>query len=219
MLEHADKAGNPAKYAFGEQSNVSIVRYDLVVPKEDQEPITQIGCFNFCRTIPDMLFFGISAGRQCYCTPYYKPMADDNSMCDAVCEGDQSLNCGGTTKSSIYEMHMCERAAQVLTETSGQMDEYRGVLTPVATGLAETGVSMQTVADTLLESFGQAGDMAASDLMQRAQVFAGELQHAANVVQLEDKMNDLSDAATGLGSNFTDISTVQEAERIVDEMG
>merc|ERR1719188_290616 len=218
MLEHADKVGKPFSYALGNASNVSIVRYDLVVPKEDQDAVTQLSCFNFCRTIPEMLFFGISAGRQCYCAPFYKPVAGDDSMCDAVCEGDQSLNCGGTTKSSIYEMHMCSGTAQELSETSTKMLEQKATLTTLATSVAEAGTSMQAVADTLLESLSQVGDMEASDLMQRAQVFAGELQHAANVAALEDKMTELSDSALGLGTDFSDFATTQEAEQITNDM-
>merc|ERR1719401_356755 len=155
MLEHADKAGNPAKYAFGQASNITIVRYDLVVPKEDQEPVTQVGCFNFCRTIPDMLFFGITAGRQCYCAPYYKPVAGDSSMCDALCEGDQALNCGGTTKSSIFEMHMCASTEEELTEAHTKMLEQKGTMTALASTVAASGTSMQGVADSLVGSLAQ----------------------------------------------------------------
>merc|ERR1719316_1800921 len=72
----------------GDKAGVSIVHYSMVVKTEDQEPMTPDVCFKFCRTVPDMIFFGLSLGRDCYCAPYFKAMAGDSSDCDAVCEGD-----------------------------------------------------------------------------------------------------------------------------------
>merc|ERR1740133_654605 len=52
--------------------------------------MTQKVCFEFCRTVPNMGFFGVVNGRGCYCTPYFKPMESDSSQCDAVCEGEKT---------------------------------------------------------------------------------------------------------------------------------
>merc|ERR1719230_2399526 len=71
-------------------------------------------CFEFCRTVPDMMSFGLIHGRDCYCAPYYKMMAGDSSQCDAVCEGKSTTMCGGMTKSSIFTMHMCADTAEDL---------------------------------------------------------------------------------------------------------
>jgi hypothetical protein len=89
------------------QTNVSIVRYTDRVHEEQQEPMTPRICFNFCRTVPDMLYFGLSAGRKCYCSPYYKQGPGDG-VCDAGCAGDSSVTCGNTKgMSDVYEMHAC----------------------------------------------------------------------------------------------------------------
>merc|ERR1719359_488481 len=85
-----DKHGD-GKFEYAAQNvRVSIVWYDRIVPKEDRSAMTPEVCFNFCRTVPDALFFGISEGRNCYCTPYFKREAGDSSQCDAVCEGEPS---------------------------------------------------------------------------------------------------------------------------------
>merc|ERR1719163_417497 len=67
------------------------VHNDGFVPKEDQQPMTQKVCFEFCRTIPNMGFFGIVNGRGCYCTPYFKAMESDSSQCDSGCAGDATV--------------------------------------------------------------------------------------------------------------------------------
>merc|ERR1719482_2594269 len=88
MYEHGDKFGdNKFQYKMQDVSNSSIVHYSDIVPKEDREKMTPSVCFEFCRGIPDMGFFGISNGRDCYCENYYKKMASDSSNCDSVCEG------------------------------------------------------------------------------------------------------------------------------------
>merc|ERR1740116_374768 len=92
---------------MGEVSNVSIVRYELNVDKEHRVPMTMGACFNFCRTIEDMSSFGIAHGRDCYCAPFFKQIAGDDSMCDNVCEGNPTQMCGGSSKSSIFQMHEC----------------------------------------------------------------------------------------------------------------
>merc|ERR1719379_3166515 len=115
MYYRGDKFGdNKYDYKLGPVSNVSIVHYDAFVAKEDRETMTQKVCFEFCRTVPDMLFFGITNGRDCYCEPYYKPMESDSSECDAVCEGDTTLMCGGKKKSSIFGMHFCDSTGEDL---------------------------------------------------------------------------------------------------------
>merc|ERR1719387_1651047 len=76
-------------------TNVSIVRYTDRVGTEQQQPMTPRICFNFCRTVPDMLYFGLTAGRECYCSPYYHQGTGDGA-CTAQCEGDASKTCGNT---------------------------------------------------------------------------------------------------------------------------
>merc|ERR550537_565095 len=125
MYAHGDAAGaNKHEYEIGSRSNVSIVHYSMLVPKEDQEAMSSTVCFNFCRTVPDMLFFGLTAGRECYCEPYFKPMAGDSSKCDAVCEGNPTTMCGGMKKSSVYEMHFCDSTAGDLASLTDKVTSF-----------------------------------------------------------------------------------------------
>merc|ERR550532_1247559 len=103
LFFHGDKFGDSRHtYTLGDVANISIVHYTAHVPKEDRKPMTHSVCFEFCRTVPEMNFFGILNGRECYCAPYYEMMAGDSSNCDALCEGDTKLVCGGKHKSSIF---------------------------------------------------------------------------------------------------------------------
>merc|ERR1719353_684328 len=74
---------------------------------QEQRPMTPRICFNFCRTVPDMLHFGLTNGRECYCAPYFKQVPGDG-VCDAGCSGDSTVTCGSTKgMSDVYEMHAC----------------------------------------------------------------------------------------------------------------
>merc|ERR1719359_1788026 len=217
MYERGDKFGdNKHDYKLGPVSRVSIVHYDAFVAKEDREEMTQKKCFEFCRTVPNMGFFGIANGRGCYCTPYFTPMASDSSQCDAVCEGENTLMCGGKSKSSVFAMHMCASTGEDLSERAGTasaLDASLGATVATAKGLSK---DMQSFGASLQKAFGAVGDSGAAGLAQDAKVFAGELEHKA-----ED-----GDAATGKlaglakdGSalkDFTDPATVTKAERIME---
>merc|ERR1719235_149195 len=61
------------KFDYANKANVSIIRYKDTLDREKQFPMTPKACFNFCRTVPGMLFFGLIYGRECYCTPYFTP--------------------------------------------------------------------------------------------------------------------------------------------------
>merc|ERR1719160_415726 len=125
MYAHGDAAGpNKHEYEIGSSSNVSIVHYSMLVPKEDQQSMSAEICFEFCRTVPDMLFFAMTAGRECYCEPYFKQMAGDSSKCDAVCEGDPTTMCGGMEKSSIFEMHFCDDTGDELQAAKDKVEDF-----------------------------------------------------------------------------------------------
>merc|ERR1719160_833763 len=68
--------------------------------------------------------------------------------------------------------------------------------------------------------FGLAGDPTASNLMQTAKVFAGELQHAAEAV-LGDakKLTGLAESAAALeGADFSENAKVKEAEKLIADL-
>lgn len=190
MFLYADKfGGNKHEYRVGPTQNVSIVHYNDHVAKEDREPITPTVCFNFCRTIDDMGYFGILNGRECYCEPYYKPLAGDSSGCDSVCDGDNAQMCGGQSKSNIWEMHMCNDAAQVLAATALEAYAVQVQLDDLIPRAMDAAHGKQELAVDLQEEFGQLGDPAAANLMQKSKVSAGNLLHLAE--QAEESRNSL----------------------------
>jgi len=219
MYDHGDKFGdNRHSYKLGPVSNVSIVHYDAVVAKEDQAEMTQKVCFEFCRTVPNMGFFGIVNGRGCYCTPYFTPMASDSSDCDAVCEGDNTLMCGGKSKSSVFAMHMCDSTKDDLgarsdtaTSLKASMDRKVGHAKELSDWIQDSSVQAQ-------KSFGAVGDSSATGLAQAGKVWAGKLVHKAeDGEKVTAKLGSLAKSAAGL-KDFTDPATVTEAERIMEDM-
>merc|ERR1719331_1295314 len=116
MNEFGDKFGDEKDKYGAISGDTSIVRYSEIVLKEKQVAMTPTVCFEFCRSLEDMVFFGITNGRDCYCTPYYKPAALDDSKCDLGCEGDTTAMCGNQKKSTVWEMHLCADTAQDLEE-------------------------------------------------------------------------------------------------------
>merc|ERR1719463_382393 len=180
MFYRGDKFGdNKHDYKLGPVSNVSIVHYAAHVKKEDQVEMTQKVCFEFCRTIPNMGFFGIVNGRGCYCTPYFTAMESDSSQCDAVCEGDNTLMCGGKSKSSVFAMHMCDSTADDLSARSGAAGSLAATMNGKVKDAKGYSKDMQSLGEALQTSFGAVGDSGATGLAQKAKVFAGELVHKA----------------------------------------
>jgi hypothetical protein len=110
MYYHGDKYG-AAKHSYEiSHAKVSIVHYNDWVAKENRAEMSPKVCFDFCKTVPKMGFFGILNGNKCYCEPYFQQMAGDSSVCDVVCPGDQTKLCGSSSKSTIYAMHDCPDA-------------------------------------------------------------------------------------------------------------
>merc|ERR1719428_2081582 len=71
------------EHKYNVHTNVSIVRYTDRVDVEKQQSMTPSICFEFCRTVPDMLHFGLVNGRDCYCAPYYMQGPGDGVIEDA----------------------------------------------------------------------------------------------------------------------------------------
>jgi len=220
MYNHGDAAGaNKHEYEIGSSSGVSILHYSMLVPKEDQQAMSAEVCFEFCRTVPDMLFFGLTAGRECYCEPFYKPMAGDSSQCDAVCEGAPTTMCGGMKKSSIYQMHFCDSTADDLASAAGKVEDFLGK-SKYFNEVALTGEDLQSAADQGQAAFGNAGDPVMADLMQTAKVFAGDLEKVATAGnKVGDALATLSDEATAMdGADFTDPAEMKKAEELMKKM-
>jgi hypothetical protein len=219
MLLHGDKFGaNKHDYKMGDSHNVSIVYYNDHVAKEDRKDMTQKICFEFCRTVPNMLFFGITNGRECYCEPFYNMMAGDSSECDATCEGDPSMMCGGKTKSSIFSMHFCDSTGEDLgkaktkaTDLAGEMKDLVKEATDIAETMTKSGEKNQ-------KTFGKAGDLAAGDLMQKAKMYGGDVEKAAaSTDKIKKALKGLAEDASKL-DDFTKPDQVTKAERIMEDI-
>jgi uncharacterized protein YukE len=178
--------------------------------------MTQKVCFEFCRTVPHMGFFGIVNGRNCYCTPYFTAMASDSSQCDAVCEGEKTLMCGGKSKSSIFTMHMCASTEEDLSERAGVASSLQsglGAKAKVATGHSK---DLQSMGQNIQDTFGNVGDSGASNQGHAAMDFAGEVEHKAEEAsKVADALGDLVKKSQAL-SDFTAPDTVTKAERTME---
>jgi len=219
MYYRGDKFGdNKHDYKLGPVSDVSIVHYAAHVKKEDQVEMTQKVCFEFCRTVPNMGFFGIVNGRGCYCTPYFTSMESDSSQCDAVCEGENTLMCGGKSKSSIFAMHMCDSTGDDVSTrsgTAGSLEASMNAKVITANGLSS---NMQNRGASLQKVFGAVGDSGAAGLCQNAKVSAGTLKHKSEDADaVAKKLSALVGDAAGL-KDFTNPATVTKAERIMEDI-
>jgi hypothetical protein len=215
MYSSGDKFGdNRHNYKLEEVSNVSIVHYADVVAKEDQSPMSQKVCFEFCRTVPNMGFFGLMNGK-CYCAPYYKAEAGDSSQCDSVCPGDPTLMCGGKSKSSVFAMHYCDSTEKDLKSSDEKASSMAKDMDKKAKTATDLSKDMQKAGAALQKKFGQVGDNAASNLMQKAKQSAGKLvSQAEEVEEIAGKLKDLSKKAKEI-KKFKDPAEVTEAERIM----
>jgi len=136
-------------------------------------------CFEFCRTLPDMVFFGISNGQQCYCTPYYQPKPGDNSQCNQKCPGDNTVMCGNMKgKSSIFEMHLCNDVAQDLTTTMESAKDAMDYYMEAALLAQEIGDKMTAAGKALQKVGGLSGAPGAGDNGQKAMVGSKTLTQA-----------------------------------------
>jgi len=217
MYYRGDKFGdNKHDYKLGPVSDVSIVHYAAHVKKEDQVEMTQKVCFEFCRTVPNMGFFGITNGRNCYCEPYFTSMESDSTQCDAVCEGDKTLMCGGKSKSSVFAMHMCDSTKDDVSTRSGTASGMKADMDAKVKNAKSLSDNMQKRGASLQKTFGAVGDSGATGLCQAAKQSAGTLVHKAeDAGEVADKLGGLIKDAAGL-KDFTDPATVTKAERVME---
>jgi hypothetical protein len=215
MYEAGDKFGNNKfNYKMGAVVNSSIVHYNDHVAKEDREKMTPSVCFEFCRSVEDMGYFGISNGRDCYCTSFFKEMASDSSDCDSVCEGDTSLMCGGKTKNTIWSMHWCDTLEEDLEKGHDDGEGAHHELEHLCNNIKDTADAVSTAAQDMQDHFGQLGDPAASSLLQGANVFAGKWVHKAeDCLELVDELGKSLTELEGVeGGDFTDYDIRKKAE-------
>merc|ERR1719333_623480 len=179
LLKSGDKFGNDKDQYKMDYAKVAIALYDELLLDEDKEPMTPTVCFEFCRTLPDMVFFGISNGQQCYCTPYYQPKPGDESQCNQPCPGDNTLMCGNMKgKSTIYEMHLCNDVAEDLTTTMEAAKDAMDYYMETALLAQEIGDKMTASGKALQKVGGLSGAPGAGDNGQKAQSASKALTQA-----------------------------------------
>lgn len=174
MYDFGDMHGDN-KDQYRELTNTSIVKYNEVVLKEKQGGMTPKKCYEFCRTVPDMVFFGVKGGRDCYCMPFYKPGASGSDNCDMPCEGDPVQMCGGEEKSSIFEMHMCADTAGDLLYKSVKAEVELVYFYDTAFMADKLGKWLERVGNLLKQVAGSVGDSGATELATEALLQASSL--------------------------------------------
>jgi len=166
------------RHSYQITTNVSIIRYTDAVERDSRAKMTPRVCFDFCRTVPDMLFFGLANGRDCYCTPYYTKAPGDG-VCDLPCEGDSAKTCGGKTMMNVYEMHMCaDTAAEMGKALAAANAVYVETQRQSDYGLWAAH-QMERTANKLMYVSNEGGDMTTHDYGQQIKVYAGKVLHAA----------------------------------------
>lgn len=216
MVTKGDKFGNGAMaYETGAVANTSIVRYDVVVERENQKPMTPRVCFDFCRSIPEMTFFGLHAGRDCYCEHFYKTTTGGGS-CDLPCDGDNGAICGGQVMSTIYQMHACVGGfAQDVSDLQGDTTTLYDNVELNRDAIQASGNAMQASGEKL-ESFAEGS---ASPLSQAAKVAAGPVVHAAeDLTELLAEFDTVKDNFAGAAIDPAGDLTHHERKVVEDMM-
>jgi len=201
------------EHKYNIDTNVTIVRYTDRVDVEKQQSMTPSVCFEFCRTVPDMLHFGLTRGRECYCTPYFMQGTGDG-VCDAGCEGDSSITCGNTNgMADVYEMHACN---DVLQDAEAAFDAAKTIY--------EDGWDMYDYASKVLD-----GTKAATDDIDKKELRDGMMEFSTfinkemmtledTIEECEDLMEDLEDKASSADPETLDyavLGPVDEAKEAV----
>lgn len=217
MLEFGDKYGDDKdKYGSkAKHANVAVAKYADLVLKDEQKSIKPSICFEFCRTLPGMVFFGIHNGNECYCTPYFSPQAGDDSKCDVPCAGDSTMMCGNSEgKSTVWEMHLCDSTAEDLGAANQKAEQALTYFYEAASLADEIGKKMTDSGAALQEVGGLSGSPSSGDHGMAAKVAGGDLTKAfINGRKSYEKMHKAFSDGTALESaDFSDASKATEAE-------
>lgn len=200
MYYHGDKFGNNKfSYEIGAISHVSIIFPLDYVPKSDQKPMTVAYCYSMCRQLSSISFFGIMNGKDCYCTPYVKAMAGDDSTCTQPCEGDKGAMCGSATKSTVFQMHSCDDTAVSLQGAMTSAGTLITKLDDLSTPVKEAGEMVDKTAAAMKDAFGKVGDPEVSNLFQES------LSVGSSLKMLAGKCSKLKTTMQGTSSEATTI--------------
>jgi len=219
MKEFADKHGASGHEKYAAQSTgVSIVKYSTVIAKEDQEEMTHSVCYNFCRRIEGMNFFGIQNGRDCYCTPYYKQQAGAGSEnCDLPCDGNNGQMCGGTKKSDMFQMHWCGDAVEGLNSAKTLLLAAKGELKGLYDNMKTCADKLQAAGKKLQEVESvDSGDKYVGDMAMAAKGAAGDYLKLNKKVPSDAKLQKVvDDMPTG---DMSSPENAMAAEKSMEDM-
>lgn len=179
MYYHADLYGYN-KYTYGKHAttvNVSIVHYKEVIDEPHWKSMSPEVCYQFCQTVPDMVFFGIAEGGDCYCTPYIRPIIGTEGGCDIPCKGDATQMCGAHGKSNMFEMHLCADTAEEVLSAAVAADEVLAFFYDSAFLADALSAELQASGASLQKIAGESGDLTASSMGMAVKLSAGELGH------------------------------------------
>jgi len=186
------------EHKYNIDTNVTIVRYTDRVDSEKQQGMTPSVCFEFCRTVPDMLHFGLTRGRECYCTPYFMQGTGDG-VCDAGCEGDSSITCGNTNgMADIYEMHACN---DVLEDAEASFD--------AAVEIYDAGHDMVDYAEKVLD-----GSKAATDDIDKKELRDGMMEFSTFINKEMMTLEDTLDECEALMEDLEDKASAADPETL-----
>jgi len=216
MRTTADKHGD-GKWEYKNHAGVSVIFYDrIITDPEEKKPMTPEVCYNFCRTIPDAGFFGLVAGRQCYCEPYFEMEASDSSECDAVCEGEPTSFCGGMTKQSIYSMHLCADTGKDMNMGSAAGMAAQTLCTKVHREVKDEIGNLTALGNAIKARAGSNGDPTTASFGQLALEYVGMLNDGLAAAEaMKTDLEGLTSQYAGFqGADFTDADTITEAEEL-----
>jgi len=67
----------------------------------DANILTLEVCDTFCTKQVNAVFFGVTAGKDCWCASNYHIYHDRPAVCNVLCPGDSSEICGGVDSTTI----------------------------------------------------------------------------------------------------------------------
>lgn len=203
METTADKYGEH-RHVYSNTANVSIIRYTDSIDRERQQKMTHRVCFDFCRTVPEMVFFGLMNGRDCYCAPYVVRVPGDG-VCNLPCPGDSEQMCGGKEMTGVYSMHACNDMAEELQEKTTHGEAVLERTKNAADHAATISGKLEATSDALMQAATEGGDMATNAFGQKGKAYAGEVKHAGEAAQrAADALEAAVATAKGLdGSDFS----------------
>lgn len=219
MVAFGDKFGDNKDQYRMQNSDVSVVWYAQHVLDENKQPMRPEVCYQFCRTVPHMVYFGIHTGVHCYCTPYFKPMASSEAKCDTVCMGDTTMMCGGTDKSSVFEMHFCNSAGEELKDAATGAAEVLSFFEEEAWALDQRAAALNAAGVELQKVAGNGGDPVSGDLAQLAKKAAGEWENTLKDGECFQAFNSLQGYYSSAEQTFSsDLMKSENAVKADDEV-